>query len=113
MNKRAPRHSDEERHQIILAARASGLSDFEYCRNNSIPSSTFYRALARLRQQACELPARSERLECKQEVVPINISELPISREDRCIRSHTWSMNHHLLHLKQRCASHLEAARWN
>lgn len=41
MNKRAPRHSDEERHQIILAARASGLSDFEYCRNNSIPSSTF------------------------------------------------------------------------
>lgn len=83
MNKRAPRHSDEERHQIILAARASDLSDFEYCRNNSIPSSTFYRALARLRQQACELPARSERLECKREVVPINISELPISREDR------------------------------
>ena len=79
MNKRAPRRSDEEWHQIIPAARASGLSDFEYCRNNSIPSSTFYRA--RLRQQACELPARSERLECKQEVVPINISELPISRE--------------------------------
>ena len=60
MNKRAPRRSDEEWHQIILAARASGLSDFEYCRNNSIPSSTFYRALARLRQQACEFPARSE-----------------------------------------------------
>ena len=83
MNKRAPRRSDEEWHQIILAARASGLSDFEYCRNNNIPSSTFYRALARLRQQACELPARSERLECKQEVVPINISELQISSENR------------------------------
>ena len=83
MNKRAPRRSDEEWHQIILAARASGLSDFEYCRANSIPSSTFYRALARLRQQACELPARSERLECKQEVVPINISELQISNENR------------------------------
>ena len=83
MNKHAPHRSDEEWHQIILAARASGLSDFEYCRNNNIPSSTFYRALARLRQQACELPARSERLECKQEVVPINISELPNSREDQ------------------------------
>lgn len=83
MNKHAPRRSDEEWHQIILAARASGLSDFEYCRANSIPSSTFYRALARLRQQACELPARSERLECKQEVVPINISELQISSENR------------------------------
>ena len=83
MNKRAPRRSDEEWHQIILAARASGLSDFEYCRDNSILSSSFYRALARLRQQACELPARSERSECTQEVVPINISELPISREDQ------------------------------
>ena len=83
MNKRAARRSDEEWHQIILAARASGLSDFEYCRDNSIASSSFYRALARLRQKACVLPARSERLECKQEVVPINISELPISREDR------------------------------
>lgn len=83
MNKRAPRRSDEEWHQIILAARASGLSDFGYCRDNGIPRSTFYRALTRLRQQAYELPARSERPECRQEVVPINISELPISREDR------------------------------
>ena len=69
MNKRAARRSDEEWHQIILAARASGLSDYEYCRNNSITSSNFYRTLDRLRQQACELPARTERLECKQEVV--------------------------------------------
>lgn len=83
MNKRAPRRSNEEWHQIILAARASGLSDFEYCRDNSIPRSTFYRALNRLRKQTCELPNRAERSECKQEVVPINISELPISREDR------------------------------
>ena len=83
MNKRAPRRSDEVWHQIILVARASGLSDFEYCRDNSIPRSTFYRALARLRQKACVLPARSERFECKKEVVPINISELPINSEDR------------------------------
>lgn len=69
MNKRATHRSDEEWHHIILAARASGLSDYEYCRNNSITSSNFYRTLDRLRQQACELPARTERLECKQEVV--------------------------------------------
>ena len=36
MNKRAPRRSDEEWHQIIFVARAFGLSDFEYCGNNSI-----------------------------------------------------------------------------
>ena len=38
MNKRAPRRSNEEWHQIILAARASGLSDFEYCRDKQHPS---------------------------------------------------------------------------
>ena len=92
MNKSAPRRSDEEWHQIILAARASGLSDFEYCRDNGIPRSTFCRALIRLRQQACELPARSERPKCKQEVVSINISELPLGggarpREERINKS--------------------------
>ena len=51
MNKRAPRRSDEEWHQIILAARASGLSDFEYCRDNSIPTSTFYRVIILLRRR--------------------------------------------------------------
>lgn len=83
MSKYAHHRSDEEWHQIILAARSSGLNDVEYCRVNSIPHSTFYSALARLRQQDCELPARSEKPECKQEVVPINISELPTSSEDR------------------------------
>ena len=83
MNKRTLRRSDEEWQQIILAARASGLTDFEYCRRNGISSSSFYRALSKLRKKACALPARSDRTECKQEVVPINISELPFSRDDR------------------------------
>lgn len=30
MNKRAPRHSDKEWHQIMLDAKVYGLSDFEY-----------------------------------------------------------------------------------
>ena len=77
MSKRAHHRSDEEWHRIILAARSSGLNDFEYCRSNGIPHSTFYRALARLRLHACEIPARAERPEYKLEVVSINISELP------------------------------------
>lgn len=42
MNKRAMCRSDEERYQIIRAARISSLSDFEYCKNNSIASGSFY-----------------------------------------------------------------------
>ena len=78
MSKRAPRRSDEEWRQIILEARSCGGSDFEYCRSHGIPHSTFYRALARLRQHACELPARPVTNEQRQEVVPVNISELPL-----------------------------------
>ena len=78
MSKRAPRRSDEEWRQIILEARSCGSSYFEYCKSHGISHSTFYRALARLRQHACELPSRSAVTECKQEVVPVNISELPL-----------------------------------
>ena len=49
MSKRAPRRFIEEWRQIILESRASGLSDYEYCRNKGIASSSFYRALSVLR----------------------------------------------------------------
>lgn len=78
MSKRAPRRSNEEWRQIILEARSCGGSDFEYCRSHGIPHSTFYRALSRLRQQACELPAKPVTNEQRQEIVPVNISELPL-----------------------------------
>lgn len=82
MMKRAPRRSIEEWHQIILDARASGMSDYEYCRDKGIASSSFYRALRLLRRQACTLPDRAAKVACRQEVVPINLSELPVSREE-------------------------------
>ena len=85
MGKRAPRRSIEEWRQIILEARASGLSDYEYCRNKGIASSSFYRALSALRQQACALPERSARSVEEHEIVPINLSELPISRDDQLL----------------------------
>ena len=85
MGKRAPRRSIEEWRQIILEARASGVSDYEYCRNKGIASSSFYRALSVLRHQACELPERSVRSEDEHEIVPINISELPIGRDEQML----------------------------
>ncbi len=78
MSKRAPRRSDEEWRKIILEARSCGGSDYEYCRSHGIPHSTFYRALSRLRRHACELQDRSAAVECRQEVVPVDISELPL-----------------------------------
>ena len=85
MSKRAPRRSIEEWRQIILEARASGLSDYAYCKNKGIASSSFYRALSALRQQACAFPERSARSAEEHEIVPINLSELPISLDDQLL----------------------------
>ena len=56
MNTRAKKRTAEEWRQIILEARNSGMSDFEYCRINTIPPGTFYRAIKRLRKLSCDIP---------------------------------------------------------
>lgn len=83
MNTRAKKRTNEEWRQVILEARNSGLSDYEYCRINTIPPSTFYRAIKRLRRLSCDIPAgvvTQDRQ--KQEVVPINLSDLPLTKPD-------------------------------
>ena len=84
MSTRAKKRTAKEWRQIILEARNSGLSDYEYCRINTIPPSTFYRAIKRLRRLSCDIPAgvvTQDRQ--KQEVVPINLSDLPLSKPDQ------------------------------
>lgn len=84
MNTRAKKRTAEEWRQIILEARNSGMSDFEYCRINTIPPSTFYRAIKRLRKLSCDIPSGVvTRDGTQQEVVPINISDLPLTRPDQ------------------------------
>ncbi len=84
MNTRAKKRTAEEWRQIILEARNSGLSDYEYCCINTIPPSTFYRAIKRLRRLSCEIPAGEVTKDRqKQEVVPIHLSNLPITKPDQ------------------------------
>lgn len=84
MNTRAKKRTNEEWRQVILEARNSGLSDYEYCRINTIPPSTFYRAIKRLRRLSCDIPAGVvTQNRQKQEVVPINLSDLPLTKPDQ------------------------------
>ena len=46
-------HTDEEWLDLIMQCRQSGLSDAQWCRQNSIPDSSFYNAVSRLRKKAC------------------------------------------------------------
>ena len=51
-------HSTEEWMQLVTTCRQSGLSDKDWCAANGINISTFYNAVARLRQKACQIPER-------------------------------------------------------
>lgn len=72
---------------IITECRQSGLSDFEWCKQNGISSSTFYKAVTRLRRSSVDLPKSRFNSETvyditsvpKQDVVPIQIIPEPDS----------------------------------
>ena len=49
-------HSDEEWMELITKSRQSGFTDADWCRQNGVPTSSFYNAVARLRKKACSFP---------------------------------------------------------
>lgn len=71
-------HNDEYWMKQINACRTSGLTDYQWCRQNGISPSTFYYHVKILREKACAIPspAKSESVN-KQEVVQIFDSSMP------------------------------------
>lgn len=47
------RLSFDEKLQLIMECRKSGLSDRQWCLNKGIPPSTFYTWISKLRERAC------------------------------------------------------------
>ncbi|ETP71043.1 hypothetical protein UYO_3015 [Lachnospiraceae bacterium JC7] len=83
MKERTPRRTNEEWLRIIQEAKSSGTSDFQYCKDHGITLSTYYRAIKRLHTIACEVTDKSPNCTQENEIVPINISELPVCKTDR------------------------------
>ena len=77
--KRANHRTDSEWMDIITQCRLSGMSDYIWCKERGIPSSSFYSAIDRLRKKACTIPERQEGVPVmdlvapRQDVVPISI----------------------------------------
>ena len=46
---KSPRRTREEQYQLVLECRQSGLSDYNWCRENDINPGTFYNWVKRLR----------------------------------------------------------------
>ena len=73
MNK--PRPLDEWK-EIVMTARASGLSDKAWCDEHDININSFYSSIKRLRKNACQIPKPSKpRKKPSQPVVELEIIE--------------------------------------
>ena len=68
-----PKRTDEEWSELIQQCRASGLGDYLWCQENHVPTSSFYRAVGRLRIGAC---SRSAGLAAHQDVVSVRYEDL-------------------------------------
>ena len=74
MGRNYTRYTTEEKMELITRCRQSGLSDYEWCRENNINSSTFYYWIKKLHTEACELEtAPAVKTVQKQEIVKVDI----------------------------------------
>ncbi|WP_024345824.1 IS66 family insertion sequence element accessory protein TnpA [Lacrimispora indolis] len=60
----------------IQKCRVSGLSDYAWCHQNGVSTSSFYYNIKRLRRKASAVPASVPKIVEKQEVVPVHYNEL-------------------------------------
>ena len=67
---------DEYWMDCIQKCRVSGLSDYAWCSQNGIPTSSFYYNIKRLRKKASMIPASVPKVVEKTEIVPIHYNEL-------------------------------------
>lgn len=73
--------SDRHWYDIIQQCRTSGKSDRQWLLENNICSPTFYYHVKQLRKKACEIPENSyNRVSHPQEIVPLVLEEMPLSK---------------------------------
>ena len=78
--------SDRRWYDLILQCRTSGKSDRQWLLENNICSPTFYYHVKQLRKKACEIPENTcNAVNPTQEVVPLVIDDMPLSKPQTVI----------------------------
>ncbi len=71
------KHSLDEKFDMVMECRSSGLTDYSWCKQHGIPSSSFYYWIKQLKKSGADLPepldAGGYLLESKQDVVELEI----------------------------------------
>ena len=75
--------SRQEWMELITQCRQSGMSDLAWCNANGISKHTFYKAVARLRKAACEVPASVSKGAHKDSIFPVVQDVVPVKIVDQ------------------------------
>ncbi len=70
---------------IVMECRASGLSDYQWCKANNISPSSFYRWVQKLRAMRCDVPesgAANYPAPSNQEVVKLEVVKQDVSKRE-------------------------------
>lgn len=74
---------DQRWYDLICQCRSSGLSDKQWCMEQGICTSTFYRHARKLKDLACDLPAGvRKKLPIKQEVVKLQVLDCALDSKN-------------------------------
>ena len=75
--------SEAEWAQLIRECKSRGLSDHQWCNQNSIPQTSFYRHLRKLHDTAIKEPTQDNGSKLSvthtQEIVPVSVIDDPVS----------------------------------
>ena len=92
--------SDLHWYDLIQQCRTSGKSDRQWLLENNICSPTFYYHVKQLRKKACDIPESAcNAVSQVQEVVPLVIDDMPLTKPKTVIREEDSSSNEIALRL--------------
>ena len=73
----------QEKYDMIMDCRTSGLSDFQWCRNHDICPSTFYGWVKQVQKDHADIPRQAEKVSAasvpKPDVVKLEIVDAPVN----------------------------------
>lgn len=80
----------DEQLRLVMECRTSGLSDYQWCRQNDILPGTFYNWIKRLRKAGYTVPDRTDAIADIQEVVKLDVvdcenTSAPVDGQNACI----------------------------
>ncbi len=76
--------TDEQRFELVMECRTSGLPDYQWCREHDIKPSTFYNWISRFRKKGYPNIPEPMRRESKHKTISQEVVKLELPADESC-----------------------------